>query len=289
MNFIINIGSSEIFFINYDSFNSKKNWSVYSHSHSCFELHFILGGHSVLVSDDKEYYLKQNDICLIPPHLNHYTVNPISYKKISLLFKFVNAKRNNDTNSLNKFYDQLYQTVVIANNGIYEKYMQPIMLLLNEQTSFSFYKIKALLSLLVIELTELINREYTATNSGLNTLSEDSNEIEEIREMTELENYIDKNYMNNITLSNISDFLSLSEKQTARKILKLTGMGFRELIYRKRMEYAKELILYSDQPFYEIAIKTGYDSYAGFYRAFKNAFNIGPNTLRDISYTLTKD
>jgi len=272
-------------------FDLETDWTVFSHFHSCHEFHFILDGKIELVADDKTYLLEKSNVCVIPPSLNHYTNRVIKpAKKVSLLFHFSNSKANDGLeNSEYQFYNAVYsqirQVSILHDSNMYEKYLKPIHGLFHKNEIWCIHKIKALFTLLFIEVTEKIINEKmillpNPININLPKECEETNQPKS-KEIMNIENFINKNYMKSITLSDMADCLHLSEKQTNRTLRKLTNLSFRELLLKRRLERARELIINSDIPINEIADQIGYNSYNGFYTAFKNTFEVSPQSLRN--------
>ena len=83
--------------------------------------------------------------------------------------------------------------------------------------------------------------------------------------------YMTRNYNRDITLSDVAVFLCLSEKQTGRLISQYTGLHFKDLLMRYRIEAAKQLIATNTYTLTEVAEQVGYHSYSGFWKAF-NAY-----------------
>lgn len=81
--------------------------------------------------------------------------------------------------------------------------------------------------------------------------------------------FFSNNYHREITISEISGVLHLSEKQTQRMIKQYTGNDFRAELTHRRMEAAERFIAAGDMSLGEIAERVGYKSYSGFWKAFK--------------------
>ena len=77
-------------------------------------------------------------------------------------------------------------------------------------------------------------------------------------------------YNKDILLSDLAERLHISEKQTARLVLKHTGKKFSDALTSYRMSAAEQLInTYPDMPISKVATLVGYQSYSGFWKAYK--------------------
>lgn len=288
----VNIGNLQInFILQTGFFDIESEWVVSSHFHSCYEFHFIQEGSIELDVGDNTIFLKKDDICIIPPDLNHYTKKVFqSTKKASLLFNFSSQKicdysKRDEYKFYNNIYSKINKVSVINNSDIYDKYLKNIIDIFETNQISSIHKTRALFTLVFIEITENITNdnsvvsEYKVSTSSLKTY-EEANQSKNIR-IVKIENYINENYMNDITLYDLANHLHLSKKQTDRTLKKLTGLSFGKLLLKRRMARAKELIINSQIPINEIASEIGYNSYNGFYSAFKNVFSVSPLSLRN--------
>jgi len=78
--------------------------------------------------------------------------------------------------------------------------------------------------------------------------------------------FFDNHYHRNVTLEELAGLLSLSPKQTARIVEQYTGHTFRKEITAKRIE-AASLLMQSGMSAREAALRVGYTSYSGFWKA----------------------
>ena len=106
------------------------------------------------------------------------------------------------------------------------------------------------------------------------------NGIEVLRELKE-QKY---NYNRMITLTDLADYMGLSESYTSRLFNKEVGMNMSSYINEIRVEKAKELLTHSDEKIYGIAEKIGYASTTAFHVAFKKKTGMTPAEYRNQNY-----
>lgn len=98
----------------------------------------------------------------------------------------------------------------------------------------------------------------------------------------ELMEIIDKEYGNEeLSLGVVSDKLHVSISYLSSLVKKNMGETFITLLTNKRMEVAKDLVLYSSAKVLEIAYKCGYSDQHYFSYCFKKQFGISPNKMRE--------
>ena len=84
-----------------------------------------------------------------------------------------------------------------------------------------------------------------------------------------IHDFLTNNFSKSVSLTDLANLLCVSEKQTERLVKKYTGNTVREEIIRLRMEAAQQLINSTNLSLREIAEKVGYQSYSGFWKAYK--------------------
>ena len=92
---------------------------------------------------------------------------------------------------------------------------------------------------------------------------------------------IEKKYMNqDLSLVSVSSEIAVSPNYLSALIKKETGSTFIDLLSQKRIEVAKDLLLYSDMKVKEISEKCGYNDQHYFSYCFKKYTGMSPNACR---------
>jgi AraC-like DNA-binding protein len=101
--------------------------------------------------------------------------------------------------------------------------------------------------------------------------------------MTVME-HIEKNCLTDhlISLGSVADDLGISKNQVSGIVKKTAGIEFPEFINRKRIEYAKELLLGKNMTIEEIAKAVGYNYSYYFIRIFKSLEGVTPGQFRTV-------
>ena len=94
-------------------------------------------------------------------------------------------------------------------------------------------------------------------------------------------NIIEEKYMEqNLSLVSVSNEIAVSPNYLSSLIKKSTGSTFVDLLTKKRIMVAKELLLYSNLKIREIAEKCGYSDQHYFSYCFKKYTGMSPNACR---------
>lgn len=91
--------------------------------------------------------------------------------------------------------------------------------------------------------------------------------------------YIEKFYDNG-TLLELAERLKLPDYKLSKLIKKHTEMTFKELLQKKRLSKAIELIKSTDYHVFEIIEHVGYENPTHFYRIFKDKFGMTPRQYK---------
>ena len=95
-----------------------------------------------------------------------------------------------------------------------------------------------------------------------------------------LSEFINNNYMKDITLDDLSEYLSYSKTYTSKIFRELMGMTFKKSVTVARMNKASDYLLNTNMPISEIAYKCGYNNIRSFYKQFTLINRTNPSTYR---------
>lgn len=93
--------------------------------------------------------------------------------------------------------------------------------------------------------------------------------------------YLNTHYREAVTLSNLAEYMELSESYTSRLFNRVMGMNIAAYVNELRVEQAKKLLLTTNKKIYEIAAEVGYASTTAFHIAFKKREGITPVDFRN--------
>lgn len=104
------------------------------------------------------------------------------------------------------------------------------------------------------------------------------NQYENMISMTTLD-YIEQKYRT-ATLTELCSMLHLPMHVLSKMIKKTTGFNFKELLQRKRLNKAAELMYDTDLPVSDIIAAVGYENNSYFHRVFKERYHTTPRNFR---------
>ena len=98
--------------------------------------------------------------------------------------------------------------------------------------------------------------------------------------VSQVVDYIDRNYRNDIQRSDLSKLVWLNPDYIARLFKKEMGQSIGSYVIARRIEYAKQLLRDKNIPINEVSSMSGYDSFAYFSRLFKRNEGCSPSEYR---------
>ncbi len=124
-------------------------------------------------------------------------------------------------------------------------------------------------------LTLLYDNNYLISNEE--KAEADSYQVENIQKAI---TYIKENYEKKIKISEVSDYVGMSEQYFCRYFKKNVGKTLTEYINEIRIDKATEMLGNTDEKVIDIAVQCGYDNISYFIKRFKRMKGISPLEYR---------
>lgn len=126
-----------------------------------------------------------------------------------------------------------------------------------------------------------IRREMDTSEKEDETLQIELEHMPDNIIVTHVDQLIIRNISNpEFTANTITDILHLSRVQLDRRMKQMVGKTITAYLLDRRMMYARELLLTSDLPIVDIAVKCGFDDTSYFSRVFRNYHSKTPSEVR---------
>ncbi len=134
-----------------------------------------------------------------------------------------------------------------------------------------------------IELKGLLLQVLTVVNrlGQLESIKISGEKAETTEHAEKIAEYIQKNYMNKLTIDSISRELNISKSYVSHIFKKITGFTIMEYVMASRLTQAKYLLeMELDKPIKDVAYNSGFESVSHFSRYFKNNVGVSPKEYR---------
>lgn len=96
----------------------------------------------------------------------------------------------------------------------------------------------------------------------------------------EIDRNIKQQSSEELTLSNLAEFLGYSEYYVSRKFREISGMSLRDYLRFRKLAFALKDIRDTENGILDIAVEYGFSSHEAFTRAFKHAYGLTPSQYR---------
>ena len=246
-----------------------------THSHADFEYHYVFSGNATIKLDNEKISIpKDNSILVFPDTFHKFVKNDTDANILSLSFSIKKNKHGFD-------YFKNIEQKLVKNDYLLISYNPSITYLIKQIISTIYTKnlfsVEEMRSRLILFFSNIFSNLIDKKNN-INTPT--SSQEYDTR-IYVIENYLNEHYMEKITLSELSKRLYLGEQQTDRMIKKIYGVGFRQRLAKVRIKCAMELLSETNKTITDIAEIVGYESYFGFYNAFKRITGLTPENWRN--------
>lgn len=130
---------------------------------------------------------------------------------------------------------------------------------------------------LVLKILTIILRNFPYHIMDKKELKSDNENLDRILKVFQ---YVEENYMYDISLRDAASLLHLSDYYFAHFFKKYTGLTFGKYLTKVRLEKAKKLMMDSEKSLTEIALECGFSNVKMLHRAFKNAEGCSPSEYK---------
>jgi AraC-like DNA-binding protein len=259
----------------------KQAVSVYEektqHFHNNYEIFYLIKGDRYYFIKDKTYFIRAGDLVLINIADLHRSTGAQSNNYERLLINFKQPFIMSSSSS--PIYDSLFVPFQLDNHVIHLNVREQSFIENNLSKMFREAQAKrsgyeAYLQSLLIEVLIFASRYTEDHQKRFEHLSPAHKRISEITQ------YMNEHYMDQITLKTISDKFFISKYHLIRVFKEVTGFTFIEYLNTVRVKNARIMLLASNKKIIEISIEVGFGSISHFNRVFRTILNCSPIKYR---------
>ncbi|MEJ6952263.1 AraC family transcriptional regulator [Natronospora cellulosivora (SeqCode)] len=251
------------------------------HFHQSMELYFLLEGERYYFINNRTYHIKKGDLVLINKNILHRTIdtdNP-AHERILINFNTDFIKRflkeiNKEINLLNCFQKNQPILCVDLEKQIWvQNHLYKILQEFKQKKEGYISSLKIYL----LELLIFLNRESMINTNSTALYADETHE-----KMAAITDYINQNYHNEISLSDLASKFNYSPSYLSKTFKDVTGFNFVEYKNNVRVKEAQRLLQETDKNISEIATLVGYTNLTHFGRVFKGISSYSPLKYRKL-------
>ncbi|WBW97467.1 GH39 family glycosyl hydrolase [Oceanirhabdus sp. W0125-5] len=242
--------------------------------HKEIEIILVLEGTLNITLGDETYTLKSNDFFLINSNEGH-SITQADENSIILSLSL-------DTLFFKKHYPKLLETYIDCKcfftkekNKKYEfvrHCIAKMLSILHEKNDYyQFYLLKESLTLLEYLLCNF-KKDYHNANKSFNRPA--------LNRLKRILNYIDNNYTQKITLSDIASLEYISIYYLSKLFKEHLGIGFHEYLNQYRLNKSMNDLLNTNKNIIDIALDNGFPNAKSYTKIFKEKYKLTPDVFR---------
>jgi len=239
-----------------------------NHFHDYYVIGFIESGERCLSCKNKEYTVEPGDLLLFNPRDNHTCEQTdgrtLDYRCINVPVETMNRAAFEITG---KEYLPYFATTVVFHSELVPLLRELHMIIMEEERGFRKEEI-------FFFLLEQLIKEFS--EEGI-----EPSLAEENRETRIICNFLEENYMKNITLDELSELTGLSKYYLLRSFTKQKGISPYRYLETIRIDRAKKLLEKGVLPI-EAALQTGFTDQSHFSNFFKKFIGLTPKQYMNI-------
>ena len=246
---------------------------AHTHGNGCYEIHYISAGCGKLKADGTYFDLKPNTLFVTGPHVEHAQSpapdDPMEEYCVYLKLDGCSHMKKNAV-ILPSFTEASFWI------GQDRQGIHPLMIQLFDELAHRYTGFQEQVQLLLARLVILMVRNYeqlrvSPTVFAPNNLADSKSVI--------IEEYFLYEYQS-LSLSDLSNRLKLSPRQTQRLLMDYYGKTFQQKKAEARMSAAALLLSDSRKKIAEIAESLGYSSAEHFSSVFRRYYKLSPRDYR---------
>ncbi len=258
---------------NYKIFHiNDKNFDYESHSHDFHKIIFCIRGYVTYIMEGKTYFLKANDMLLVPKNQIHRskTQGDEEYERIVIWIKdeYLQMFCSKGLTLADCFNNICRQKFLSLNESKIQKIFSYInkIELSEKSDAFGCEIVKDTYFLrLMVDINRLVSEQESEETSYVSDPKFD-----------EIIRYINMNITRELTVDSISSKFFISRSYFMHRFKEVTGYSVHNYITEKRLIRVVEK-LKRGVPVLEAAHESGFKDYTVFYRNFKKMYGYCPN------------
>ena len=242
------------------------------HFHQTPEIVYVLDGAVEVEVENEKYRLEKGDILLVNANKRH-SVRQVEGELLLAQF-YINFTLLSEAMGTNRIL--FWCNSAADRNDAYEKLKKVLDQILGQY--YNREKEGGLhLNGICYEAVYLLT-SYFMVKADDTRLKEQLNP--DSSRVFEIQNYVQSNYMKQISLNDLAQKLYLTNAYLSKYIKKRFGLSFIEYVNNVRLFHAVDELLYSDRKITRIALDNGFPTTAAFNKAFKEVYHVTPSAYR---------
>lgn len=250
------------------------------HLHRAMELLLVTEGIFELGIYDNMYHMEKGDFAIIFPGLVHYFQN---FRSIPGQAIFLWASPALSGRFLQQLEDYTPETPILKAEDLHPDIPYAMQRLAENPMKDPQSMLPEAWLQIILErsIPELTLSESGKNGSGKN--KSDKNGRTDL--LHQIVSYVSEHFREPLSLESIGHALGVSPYSISRIFSNIYHKNFRQYLGELRLEYAVNLLLYTDQNLTDISLNAGFGSQRSFNRLFREHYHLSPREFRKTAGT----
>ena len=236
---------------------------------SSLKVVFIISGKIEVKIEDSVFILNQEDVIVINQCQKH-SMHDLSSSIIAMVEYYPQTIRNLVDNNDNI----IFNCNSSKNKSRSYRDIQNIFITLIYEYSYQMHKSQSYTVSLMMKLFDTLIEKYLL-QTAVQTLNAEDND--KVKKMIL---YVNTNYQNEISLTDLSESLYSSISTLSRMFKKYTGIYFADYVNQVRCRFALSRLINTDCTITKIAVDSGFSNPSMFNKVFKKFYDLTPTEYR---------
>lgn len=252
-----------------------------SHYHGAMEIIVCTEHQYVVNSNGRTYTLTPGDILIIPPLMLHELESSPFGSRFVYLIDTDMLRCFQDYKTLEPAFIEPYLCTTSLRPDIYQKVYDSLMRMADTYFSHQLFWEISIYAIL-LELFTTIGTDYYLRNTNDNTGNIDAGQSENYVLISNLLNFIDTHYADDLTLEQAAEYIGFSKYHFTRLFKQHTNTTFHNYLCYKRIQAVQSLLTEDrDRPITDIAFCSGFNNLTTFNRCFSKYTGCSPTEYRN--------
>jgi AraC-like DNA-binding protein len=256
--------------------NNEENFDYPSHWHNAIEIVYISKSNASVKINALEYILKEKDILIVAAgNIHSFHVHSSIGTRFFIQFDLSKLYSFNGT-AASKAYTFNTQIITCSEYpSIHAELEEQINKIIQEYNNKAF-AYDLCLSARLLDITLILARNFYAAPQANNNNNNNNNKAYDLTKLDKAFEYIEENYKNNISLSDVAKFVGFSTSHFSRAFKKATEKNFHSFLCEFRIKQAEKLLFSNNLTITQLAHAAGFNSIVTFNRCFKQVKGCSP-------------
>lgn len=249
------------------------------HWHNALEIIVPMENWYDATVDNRSYHVLPGEILIIPSGALHSLRAPQNGNRFIYLFDVSSIAALHGFSQIESIFTPPQCISKASHPQIYDDAYQLLMQIRNEYFGEKDFAELTIFSLL-LNLFVLIGTNHINSLNFFSSMRP-SKQKAYINKFNTVMEYIDANYMSDLSLDAVAAAAGFSKFHFSRLFKQYTGFTFCDYIRHRKIKIAEELLNQSDLSVTEIAMQSGFVSLSTFNRVFRQLKNCSPTEYRE--------